>query len=73
MVEATADSIDFFFQINGYDVNKEVLQHYYADGESADFMRKQLQPFEELHPARFGRPKVWQAKGGPFDLPRIMW
>jgi ribosomal protein S18 acetylase RimI-like enzyme len=60
------------YQRYGYDV-KEVLHHYYADGEPAHFMRKQLQPLEEWNRARFGRPKLWQAKGGPFDLPRIVW
>jgi ribosomal protein S18 acetylase RimI-like enzyme len=65
------------YQRYGYNVER-VLEHYYADGEQAYFMKKPLESTAEEtdHSSRylrFGRPKPWQSKNGPFSLPRIIW
>mmetsp|Transcript_23218 Transcript_23218/g.38448 ORF Transcript_23218/g.38448 Transcript_23218/m.38448 type:complete len:293 (-) Transcript_23218:154-1032(-) len=68
------------YQRNGYNVH-QVMEHYYADGEQAYFMKKPLTSMQQeeepvVHEGsrylRFGRPKPWQSKG-PFGLPRIVW
>lgn len=68
------------YQRHGYNVN-QVMEHYYADGEQAYFMKKALTSMQQEEPVvqessrylRFGRPKPWQSKNGPFGLPRIVW
>jgi hypothetical protein len=59
------------YQRYGYNV-ESVLNHYYADGEPAYLMCKNLQPSSVQNRLRITRPKPWQTKG-PLQLPRIVW
>jgi len=59
----------------GYDID-QVLDHYYADGEPAYFMRKVL---EQQKPQSLrsrlltSRPRPWLMRDSQWQLPRIIW